>query len=163
MPDLIALTARDGSFEAYLFGPAASSAYRDRDGIWTSPAPPISDGDLAALFERLSDAEAEALNVEAAHALTSPEPQQPRATPAQLLAAARDYRRRRDEASAMKQALTAIAKARQEASSTTPPGNSSALQASTAPQWGSKAWQAAFLEAMRKAQQEDPGNTGRIA
>jgi hypothetical protein len=134
MVDVLAFEAKDGSFEAYLFGPAASSAYRDHVGIWTSPAPPITPEALADAFVRISDAEAEAMNWEVVRALTSPEPQQPRLMPEQLLAAAKEYLRRCDEAKARDIARRAIRQASE--------GAKADLDALT---FGSKAWFAEFV------------------
>ena len=100
--DLAAYVANDGTWEVFLLGPGASTSYRDRGGVWVSPAPPIAPGELLEHFTCLEPIEAERINWEAVHALASPEPQEPRPTPAQLVTAARDYRRRCDEASALR-------------------------------------------------------------
>lgn len=101
--DLSAYVANDGTWEALLLGPGASTTYRDRRGIWVSPAPPIAAGELFSRFTCLDPTSADRLNWEAVHALAGPELQEPRPTPAQLVNAARDYRRRCIEASALRQ------------------------------------------------------------
>lgn len=101
--DLAAYVANDGTWEALLLGPGASTTYRDRRGIWVSPAPPIAAGELFSHFTCIDPTSAERLNWEAVQALVGPEPQEPRPTQAQLVSAARDYRWRCTEASALRQ------------------------------------------------------------
>jgi hypothetical protein len=109
--DLAAFESDDGSWEARVLGPGASTAHRDRSGVWSTPAPPITPGELLNRFSRLDSAEAARLNWEAARALVGPEPQEPRATPEQLLRAAKNYRRRCEEAAALRLALQVLQRA----------------------------------------------------
>lgn len=117
--DLMVYRADDGSREAWIFGPGSFSAFRDRLGVWTSPAPTVPAGMLADDYDRLDHTGAVALLGEARAALPEPSPSsrppQPpmsekewgkafvdglnRATaeqpsPAELLASAKDYRAR---------------------------------------------------------------------
>ena len=113
--DLTAYEAHDGSWEAVLFGPGASTAYRDRRGIWTSPAPPITGRELLASFTRLDLAAATELNREAVRALVGPEAQQARLMPDQLMRAAKDYSRRCDEAKVLRMTLQVLQRVSEQA------------------------------------------------
>ena len=101
-PDLVAYEAIDGTWSAFVFGPAAATAHRGLDGLWLTPAPPVSPIELHQRYRRLDAHGAERLNWEAVHALTNPRRQDPRPTPAQLVVAARDYRRRCNEVAALR-------------------------------------------------------------
>lgn len=87
--DVCAFVAHDDSLETYLLGPGKSTAYRDRDGIWSSPAPSIDAESLAASFERLDESESDQLNVEALICLCGIYAQRPRLMPWQLIAIAK--------------------------------------------------------------------------
>jgi hypothetical protein len=99
--DLTAYEADDGSWEAYLFGPGASTAFRDRRGVWSTPAPAVANRDLLHHFTRLDSAGTDRLNWQAVRALVRPDEQQALLRPDELVRAAKDYRRRCDEARAL--------------------------------------------------------------
>lgn len=65
MAAVVAFVADDGSPVAWVFGPGGFSAVRTLDGAWKSPAPASKAGDFADGYERLPEAEANALSNEA--------------------------------------------------------------------------------------------------
>lgn len=65
MAAVIAFVADDGSPVAWVFGPGKFSAVRTIEGTWRSPAPESKAGDFADGYERLPEAEANALSNEA--------------------------------------------------------------------------------------------------
>lgn len=95
MPDLLAYLDVEDTYEAVLYGPGLFSARRDVDGVWASPAPDLLTAAQRERVQRIEGTEAMALLAEALAALAEPTFNRPRATPAQLLEAARDYNRRR--------------------------------------------------------------------
>jgi hypothetical protein len=120
--DLLAFIDDKDTYEAFVYGPGHFSARRDPAGVWASPAPAMTFHELHERFKRIDDAESAKLLAEAQAALADPYNNRPRATPAQLMVAAKDYNRRREEVvEAGREATRAVDKAMKSAKASAMP------------------------------------------